>query len=209
MKHPTKHLSELNDNLRRANKILNRVPANELKTDVHELKARAYVLLVHAAFEAYFEQLGLEAVKASRKTLKNGKISFSLVALITSCVAAEVSEKGKKGVTEKLVRNLKTFSEEAGNQYFRIVEENHGIKNHNLKSLLLPIGVDPEEVDVALWNSLHEFGTLRGGLAHSFKAIANEHTPSSLRSKVNGITVAIAELDKAVCNAHSVTMPVK
>ena len=206
MKYPTSHHELLKENLKKAKLILRGVPQNELKTDMHELKTKAFVLLTHAAFETYFEQLGSDAVRASRKALKKGKISASLVALVVNCVANEISEKSKKSITENIARNLAAFSEEASNQYFRMVQENHGIKNNNLKALLLPVGVDPEEIDVVLWNSLHEFGTLRGEMAHTFQAISNEHTPKILCSKVDSIALAISDLDKAVCDALMITM---
>ena len=96
MKSPTAHLQELEQNIKSANILLESMPSGEIKADIDHLKIKAFVLLIHAALETYFEELGISAVKAARIKLKKGTISASLVSLITTSVLAEINEKSKK-----------------------------------------------------------------------------------------------------------------
>jgi hypothetical protein len=166
--------------------------------------------LTHAALESYFEELGKGAAMKARELFKkNGVITHSLVSLIAAKTLSEISGKSKRKVSESLVSNLAMFSEESCNEYVRVLNQNNGIKTQNLKDILIPVGVDPEKIDLVTTNSLNAYGVSRGEIAHLFVAIRSEHTVSSVNSALSGVVKGIESFDQAVCNAlaHSMKKP--
>jgi uncharacterized protein (UPF0210 family) len=102
-----------------------------------------------------------------------------------------------------LAMSLDVFSREALNSYKRLIEDNNGIRLHNQRQVLVPIGVDPEGTDVELSNNLDEFGKIRGDLAHKFSLIVQvEHTRGDIEAKLKSIERGLRAFDKAAC--HSV-----
>jgi hypothetical protein len=176
MQSPTDHYSKLKAHIAHARKILRNVDRKECRNDLQHLKLRSYVLLSHSIVEEFIEDLGLEvALNARRIFCDDGIITKALVALVTSQVLSDVKEKSKSKIGTDLVRNLDAFSEEAFNAYRATITSNNGVKPENLRKIFVPIGIDPETVDLSLVNSMKALGEKRGGLAHKF-AIQQELT---------------------------------
>lgn len=205
MKHPTNQLKRLKKSLSEAATILRRVPSAGSQTTLDHLKVQSYVLLAHAAFEEYLETLGYDCALEARNIVDSQrKITMSLLGLVSAKLIRDLSDKAKqRSATVGIVSNIAIFSVEAMNEYHGLVGGNHGIKADDQKKLLLPIGVDPEVVDLATMNNLDAFGALRGGIAHKFSAIRNELTRSDVESKVKIILTGIVQFDKAACAALS------
>lgn len=202
MIHPTKEYDQLCKDVASAKKLLSKVKNDDVPSkEVDQLKAKAFVLLAHAALEAYIEDVSLEAAKHARKRFKKGAVCRSLIALVASCVSFEVREKTRKSVIEDLATDLDKFSDESVNWLTRLAHSNNGIRRENQKSLFLPIGVDPEKVDVTTYAALDAFGVMRGEYAHKFQVVSVQTTPREIKSKVEGLVFGLAEYDRAVCNA--------
>lgn len=202
MKHPTDHLKKLRNSVRQARTILQRVPKHESQTTLDHLKVQSFVLLVHSALEEYLETLGYECAIAARKTVKeNSQITPSLLGLVTAKLIRDLPEKSKKKLASDVVANLDTFSIEAMSEYHQVVSDNNGIKADDQKKLMLPIGVDPETVDLETMNNLDAFGLTRGKIAHNFTAIRIDLTRNDIENKVDLILKGITQFDKAACNA--------
>jgi hypothetical protein len=79
--------------------------------------------------------------------------------------------------------------------YSNVVETNHGIKEYNLRSLLVPIGVDvmASSTDIQALNS---FGESRGYLAH--KPLSEWQTKDLPSAHVTGATQAAYAADQIV-----------
>jgi RiboL-PSP-HEPN len=188
------------ENLKHAKKIVHRVDARECKNDLQHLKLRSYVLLCHSVIEEYVEDLGLDVALTSRKKfLDEGVITKSLVGLVTAKVLDEVKkEKAKSKISADLVKNLQVFSEESFNQYRIEIMSNHGIKPENLSNVFVPIGFDPQQIDLSLVNALKSLGEKRGGIAHKF-AIKQELTLSAFETDLSAITRDLILFDEEAC----------
>ena len=200
MESPTPYYLKMLENLTHARKIVHRVDPGECGSDLQHLKLRSYVLLCHSVIEEYIEDLGLGIAMASRKRfLDDGIISKSLVGLVTAKVLDEVKrERAKSKIGLDLVRNLQIFSEEAFNQYRSGILANHGIKPENLSNIFVPIGFDPQQVDLSLVNALKSLGEKRGGLAHKF-AIRQELTLSAFETDLTAIKRDLILFDEEAC----------
>jgi len=201
MKSPTQHYRALTSSLRKAKLITGGINKLGCDTDLQHLKLQAYILLCHAALEQYIEDLALAAAQAARsKYAGSGVITKTLVALISSKLVDDMSTKSKLRLTTDLSSNVEEFSKEAFNRYHDVVKANNGIVDRDQKKILVPIGVDPESVDVVLMNNLHTFGARRGDVAHKFKVQRTE-TLTSVDTELTTISTSIIGYDQAVCEA--------
>lgn len=121
------------------------------------------------------------------------------MALISSKLVEDMSTKRKSRLTD-LSSNVEEFSKEAFNRYQSVVKSNNGIVDRDQKKILVPIGVDPETVDVVLMNNLHTFGARRGDVAHKFK-VRRAETLTSVETELATIFTGIIGYDQAVCEA--------
>lgn len=203
MNSPTRHYEELILALDKARLITSGVNRLECNTDLQHLKLQSYILLCHAAFEQYLERLGQDAALSARKLFSEmGVISKTLVALISSKLIEDLGEKSRAKLSSDVVSNMEEFSKEACNQYLKVVRGNHGIVAKDQKKILIPVGVDPEVIDIVLMNNLARFGSKRGDVAHSF-IVKRTDTLTSVETDLNAIVSSILAFDSAVCEALS------
>ncbi|MHA3902814.1 HEPN domain-containing protein [Castellaniella sp. WN] len=201
MKSPTIHYRELLRSLKKARLITRGVDDLGCNTDLQHLKLQAYILLCHAALEQYIEELAFSAAKEARaRYARSGIITKTLVALISSKLVDDVSTKGRMKLTADLCSNVEVFSKEAFNRYSDVVKSNNGIVDRDQRKILVPVGVDPECVDLVLMNNLHQFGAKRGDVAHKFK-VQRTDTLSSVETEIKTIVSGIKSYDQAVCEA--------
>lgn len=207
MKSPTIHYMNLEKSLRSLKIIVSKVDPIECKSDLQYFKLQSYILLSHAIFEEFLENLVRDVAQAARTKLKNDdEISKVLLGLVCSGILDEVEEKkANRKISEKLFRNIADFSATAHTAFLQLITENHGIKEENQKKLLLPIGIDPAMVDAATMAALHAFGTTRGSIAHNFK-ITREHTLSQVDGEIRQITLGLKNYDEAACGSLTTVM---
>lgn len=209
MQSPTSHYQNLKKSLDSLNPLVRSVDPIGCRTNLQFLKLQSYILLSHAIFEEYLEQLAKEVASEARQKLRNeNMISKALLGLIACGIVDEIDpKKSNRKIIEKTFRDIADFSSTAYNGFVNVIDTNNGIKTENQKKLLLPIGLDPARCDPATMAALDAFGTARGGIAHSFK-IKREHTLSQVQSEINQITSGLISFDEAACETLSTTMAI-
>lgn len=109
----------------------------------------AYRVLTHAEIEAYLEERVWEVVMDSKKAWdKTGKPCRTLISLVAfsglmmdAPPDSLIPKRGSKILPlDKIKINNKV--DLAVNCFKQVIDKNHGLKEANLLSLLLPIGVD-------------------------------------------------------------------
>ncbi|MEO0032510.1 MAG: hypothetical protein RIS94_2268 [Pseudomonadota bacterium] len=201
MKSPTPHYRSLIGSLKKAKLITRGINRYGCETDLQHLKLQAYILLCHSALEQYIEDLGLSAAQEARsRYVSSGIITKTLVALISSKLMDDISEKSRAKIAADLTSNIEEFSKEAFNRYRSVVTSNNGIIDRDQKKILTPIGVDPATVDLVLMNNLHGFGAKRGDVAHKFK-VQRADTLTAVETDLTTITSGILAYDQAVCES--------
>jgi hypothetical protein len=157
---------------------------------------RAYILLVHAEIEAYFEDAVKEVVvKARNKWSAERKKSACLLGIM-SFVATELnwekeSETNRNSIEFRINKSVSHFIAK--------LNKNHGIKSDNIKSLLLPIGVENSELDQTWLNTMDSFGSTRGGIAHTTHSVQNQIDLKTEKDRINiYILPTIDTLDQTI-----------
>jgi hypothetical protein len=137
-------------------------------------RVRAYLVLAHAEIESFIEDRAKEVVlKTTQIWKKDKKVSKPLLALLAfsgremekpapslkPAKAAQQKEWDKKlSLTERINIATRAFHE--------VLNNNHGIKEENLLHLLLPIGIEVNDLDFLWLTNMNTFGKTLGEMAH-------------------------------------------
>ncbi|WP_172332545.1 HEPN domain-containing protein [Mangrovicoccus sp. HB161399] len=199
---PSEDYRKLRKNIRSYKSVLRGVPDVSNDTVLHHLKVQSYILLTHAAFEEYLEEIAKRLVNESVSNfLTTKKINSCVASLVAFETVAQFSEEtSRKSIRKEVVENLNTFVAIAKRNYLRDVKDNHGIKIKDQKKILLSVGIDPEEVDTVTASAMDAFGEKRGGVAHTSRITTSE-TRSSAVHEVETILSGLRNYDRAVEDA--------
>jgi hypothetical protein len=170
-------------------------------------RTTAYRVLTHAEFEEYIEtrvwELAFSSVKALETTGRVNRVVACLIAF-----------SGKKleyppemlappgGIPRSLWDEKLEFVEKAKSSlttFKSIIDQNHGIREKNLLALLLPVGIEPGQLDVTWLSTVDSFGQQRGTVAHhsasSYRATLLPDPQTELNT-VRKILTGLRDIDK-------------
>ena len=170
--------------------------------------AVSFRVLSHAEVESYLEDRAMSATDQAWKAwIRYGIATRTALSLIAfsdmemgsppeTLQARQPSQ--EKSWNEKIDINSKLkIAITKYNNYIK--RNNHGIKEENILSMLLPIGIRPEKIDQTLLADLNNFGESRGLAAHSRSESAQQGIdPKSEYDKVLNIIESLAELDNEI-----------
>lgn len=145
---------------------------------------RAYLLLNHAEIEAYFEEIAENKVKTAFKAWKINKTKSNVLLSLVSFHEAKVKQ---QGIGDRINQTLTT--------YIQSLRKNHGIKEQNILSILLPVGLDIGEIDTTWLNTISSFGQNRGEIAHTSATVQQPLDPATIKSTIHQIMGEIADID--------------
>ena len=156
------------------------------------LKIRAFRVLAHAELENYIENVCrdvLSATQNSTNTSSKNKVEQSLIKY--NSVANEKKHFGSA--------QLKT----ALGSYRDSINKNHGIKEKNIFTLFIPIGIDIEQIDSTLLAALESYGETRGRIAHNnishnVAGLALLQDPTVELNEIQNIITALKPVDLSV-----------
>ncbi|PTQ79215.1 hypothetical protein C8R21_13235 [Nitrosospira multiformis] len=173
------------------------------------IQSLAYRVLAHAEIESFFEDRALEAATLAHSAWESGRrvshIAFCLLgfsgremSLPPPTLEAPTDNKRKTwpslvDIDKRLLPVISDF-----HQFIR--SGNHGIKEKNLLSMLLPIGIEPKKIDSAFLAEMESFGALRGLAAHtSGKMTAKQGiNPAEELKRVESLMPGIEFLDTEI-----------
>ncbi|SIO54270.1 hypothetical protein SAMN05444722_3339 [Rhodovulum sp. ES.010] len=203
MRHPTRSFKELKKSILKCKKVVARVPANDVKTDLHELKIRALILLAHSAIEEYLESLSREIAEAAVSDLQqNNSINAALLSLVTYHKPS-LAEKFRASDRGAAFREALLFaSRETLEKHKKLINDNNGIKQAHQNRLLFPIGVYIRDISAQLPDLLDSFAEKRGSVAHRI-GIQKSYTRSDIEKDISQLLREIKELDKSCCKKHA------
>ena len=137
-------------------------------------RTAAYRVLAHAEIEYYLEERAWTKVIDAKKAWETGKTTRTLICLLgfsdltmdkppdtlkkPSNVKQDNHDK-RLEITEKINSAIKSCK--------KVIKQNHGVKEKNILALLLPIGIDSDDLDPAWLADMNTFGEKRGLVAHT------------------------------------------
>lgn len=167
------------------NSYLPLIKSNGNYTNKEQDDIRAYILLIHAEFESYFEDIAGDKVKNAFKVWQlNRNRSIVLLSLMSfNNVEYKVPE-----IEKRINKALET--------YMQSLRNNHGIKESNILNMLLPAGLEFDDIDATWLGTINSFGANRGAVAHSSASVQQPLDPVILKSTVNQIYSEIVIIDE-------------
>jgi hypothetical protein len=181
--------------------------------------ALAFRVLAHAELEAYLDERGVEVAKFAWDGWCRFRVATATaLALIAFCpiemgappnTLEPPMENRRKDWPERIAF-AERLRRAVTDYVHRISQENHEIKQQNLLSILLPIGLHHDAIDPILLERLNAFGSARGQVAHKSSAIAVREgvDPSAELGSVNEILERLRSLDEAIEGIISTALPV-
>lgn len=158
--------------------------------------ARAYVLLAHAEIEAYFEDRAQGRVDRAYDAWQNRQVCSSLLSRLVMYHEARAKSWDVTTVSTQTVAKAVNF-------YVSELRGNHGIKEKNLLSMFLPLGLKHGDFDASLLATLNSFGFLRGKLAHESIKTHQPIDPKNERDKIRQhILPELRKLDRKISQLY-------
>ena len=166
----------------------------EPPTEKEEDMVRAMIVLCHAEFEDYLENLAQNLLTAGEEQWVTEQVANrNIAALFLN------SEKMKND--EKLPNmTLCTFSRKMINQHRDWINyENHGIKRKNIENMYMPLGYNINDFNQDFLNVLDAFGVNRGKVAHlTFMKTRNVLDFTTERDKILYILAEIETFEQGL-----------
>lgn len=171
---------------------INKLNAEEIFNNIekYQMTAKAYVLLVHAELEKYFEILAIMIARDSFFEFDtNKKPTLPLLSLTSTNLYIIKDQNNKDSDTDFKTRVKGFFS-----KYIDLVKGNNGIKAKNVYELFWKLGVSKDAIGDNLLSLLDSYGTKRGAIAHTGK-LANKQL-LNIKDEENSVRQLIEEIDK-------------
>lgn len=173
-------------------------------------RARGYRLLAHAEIEAFIEDITLAAAKAGVAAWSKSRKASDLLVCLMAHYHSGFDDLEDPGVPiyggssrRKVKEAIKEVVDVALLQYIKIHEQNHGIRDVNLRRLILPIGVRSEDLDPTWMTNLSEFSKRRGDVAHKTAKAHQQIDPQAEFQDVHNLVPGLEELDRLVLQVSS------
>ncbi|WP_071187291.1 HEPN domain-containing protein [Trichormus sp. NMC-1] len=173
-------------------------------------KTAAYRVFAHAEIEYYLEERAWEIVQNAKSLWDTtGKTTRTLICLLgfSGLTMDEppdtlTPKKGSKTVKEEKIKISKKI-DLALESFKRVISQNHGVKEDHILALLLPIGIDSDDLDPAWLATMNTFGENRGKVAH--KSATSYRTfqppdPATELNTVKQITEELLKIDELINN---------
>ncbi|MFM2064663.1 MAG: hypothetical protein RLZZ507_4334 [Cyanobacteriota bacterium] len=161
----------------------------------------AYRFLAHAEIESYLEDRVMDVVLDAKKAWNNkGETRRTLICLLgfsglnmDEPPDTLTPKKGSKTVKEEKIKINKKI-DLALEHFNRVIKQNHGVKEENILALLLPIGIDSDDLDPAWLAIMNTFGENRGEVAHKSSTSYITIRPPDPATEINTVKQITQEL---------------
>lgn len=163
-----------------------------------QARTRAFLVLSHAELESFFEQWAKEIARKSEEIWKNNRrMTQPLAALMaTTENHVVVNDKQTLDPQDMITAQVDKFVQQRYEAYYKIIKDNHGIKEINLMRLLTPLGIPGSVFGSTLLPSLNSFGSSRGLHGHnSVRSIQSVLDPETEYNRAKSLATDLKALD--------------
>ncbi len=146
--------------------------------------------MCHAEFESYFESVSMQILNKAEILWKSKTIAnYNLAALFVNHEKIEASDTVK-------TKGCKIISE-----FYKSIEQNHGIRKNNIKLLFYSLGYVEDDFEDNFLNALDSFGVLRGEIAHSaVNKVKTTLDKCTVIKQIDELLSFISNFEKAIEN---------
>jgi len=160
---------------------------------------RAFLVLSHAEVESYLEDWAKDIARAAEAVWSSsGRVTAPLAFLLSSLgervnVLSTLTGAAAKDAPQRLGDLcVKLFQ-----KYYKQIKDNNGIKEKNLLTLFVPLGLPGGALSATLLPNLDSLGAIRGTHAHqSAKAVVSVLDPETEYKRVTALVADLSTLDQ-------------
>jgi hypothetical protein len=171
-------------------------PTGTYSDRVHD-RTRGYRLLVHAEIEAFVEDRVVEVANRAHQLWETARTARpALVALLAYDLPARDQPTSVLNRPQKPSPDLRDRVDRARNAFTTHVRtRNHGVKEHDLLNLLMPVGVQEHDLDKSWLTAIDSWAAGRGVVAHTSSGVQQQPDPKSERDSVKLLLDGLRRLD--------------
>jgi hypothetical protein len=160
-------------------------------------RVRGYRLLVHAEIESYIEDRTRMIVSATLNSwLRHHRPSRVLTNLLAfHLVQQAISKNQLKDVFTTNTPHTDDAAKSAAQAYFKLLSDNHGIREEHILRILLPLGIRTPDIDPAWLSTIDTFGRSRGETAHTSMKVQTSPDPATEFKTVTDIMSGLHVMD--------------
>ncbi len=168
-----------------------RVNGNYTKKESDLIKS--YLLLVHAEIEAFFEDRVMDKLDSALNKWTNNRKKSTCLKSVLAFAGNDLSyEKSKKSDSIKIEFRMNR----AVNHFKSLIYKNNGVKQNDIINLMIPVGIEFDELDETWLNIMEAFGSTRGNIAHNSLRVQNQLDRNTEKNRINNqIIPEIVRLD--------------
>lgn len=169
-----------------------------------EDRARGYRLLVHAEIESYLEDQAIQVIKDKIDAWRINRTPSNLILSFLACYHSgwvESDDDNNLRIIElsksrkRIKEVISEIIDQAQAQFIQILRNNHGVREKNLKKLILPTGVELSDLDPSWIADLDDFGKQRGEIAHKANMTTGAINPEDEYKRVKNLLIGLIQLD--------------
>ena len=161
-------------------------PLEQASDDKQDI-IKSYILLCHAEFEKYFEDIACGIIKKAKEKYDSSKETSLPLLHLALMLKKEFTTEDASTRLDKLYSN-----------YRALLDKNHGIKKANIDEMFAPLGIPISEMTDTYVDTLESFGKKRGQIAHNGReALTTTYNFSDEESTINRLlTETLSEIDE-------------
>lgn len=174
----------------------------DVQSESEKYRIRSYILIAHAEFEYYIENIALYILDKKCNSIANSENELLFLTMLSHWYYTKVFINFANKRRDDHIRYIKksqdknkAFLDEAKREYRHLIDNNHGIKNSD--DLFSPLGI---ELDAFLIGNMSSFGTDRGDFAHKSHSVAKDISVDLAKEKVNNILEGLRYFDTTICS---------
>ncbi len=187
--------------LANAGSLLSGLPMHDVGSTLQQIHLRSYVLICHAAFEEYLEQLSLAVLLESlREFERDGKVRDPL---LSACAYYKLPL-GVRRHGDNLEDLLHDLFKKSIDEHATALDGVHGIKTKDQDAILLPVGLNLFSYDRLLSQALNSFGGKRGQYAHGL-GIKILTPRAGWENTVENLLRLITPFDNMMCERYKIS----
>jgi hypothetical protein len=162
------------------------------KPTLVQAQTRAFLVLSHAELESYLEDWAKEIVRAADVAWNGSNRISKPLAFLLSTLGERMDPQSKDSP-----KKLADTSSKVLQKFYRLIKDNHGVKEVNVLTLFAPLGIPATTFGPTLLAGLDTLGTMRGTHAHqSAKAVVSVLDPETEYKRVTGLISDLLVADR-------------
>lgn len=150
---------------------------------------KSFILLVHAEIEAFIEDRAKEKMNQALLNWNSTRRKSNCLKSVLAFSGNELNfneDSNSKNIQYRINKTVAHYMSS-------VVDKNHGVKEKNILKILLPLGIEINEIDQTWLGIMESFGSTRGNIAHNSLQVQNRVDRTTELNRVK--TQIIPELE--------------